>query len=69
MFRIKAIQAEHGDALLVSYGDPERPRHVLVDGGPAGTRDTLLALLKKECIDCPRRLNFEPPRRPNFEPG
>lgn len=51
MFRIRAIQAEHGDALLVSYGDPERPRHILVDGGPAGTRDRLLALLKTERVD------------------
>lgn len=56
MFRIKAIQAEHGDALLVSYGDPDRPRHLLVDGGPAGTRDTLLNVLKSECVGGKLRL-------------
>lgn len=42
MFRVKAIQAGHGDALLVSYGDERRPRHILIDGGPANTIEVLV---------------------------
>lgn len=46
MFEIKAIQAEHGDALFVTYGDPKKPHHLLVDGGPAGTRANLVRVLE-----------------------
>lgn len=45
MFELKAIQAEHGDALLVSYGDTV-PRHMLIDGGPSGTLPNLLNALE-----------------------
>ena len=45
MFQIKAIQARHGDALLISYGEIQAPRHLLVDGGPAGTLDSLISVL------------------------
>lgn len=51
MFRVRAIQVEHGDALLVSYGDPERPRHLLVDGGPSGSRQVLVDALQSQCVD------------------
>lgn len=44
VFEIKLIQAEHGDAILVSYG--ESPiRHILVDGGPASSLPNLLNVL------------------------
>ena len=46
MFEIKAIQAEHGDALLVTYGEPNEPRHLLIDGGPGGTRANLVKVLE-----------------------
>lgn len=36
MFKIDAISAKHGDCLIIHYGDPDRPRRVLVDGGPGG---------------------------------
>jgi beta-lactamase superfamily II metal-dependent hydrolase len=39
------MQAEHGDALLVSYGEEENPRHILVDGGPGETFEAILAEL------------------------
>jgi beta-lactamase superfamily II metal-dependent hydrolase len=43
-FEVKLIQAEHGDAILVSYGqDPIR--HILVDGGPASSLPNLLEVL------------------------
>ncbi|WP_047237658.1 ComEC/Rec2 family competence protein [Chromobacterium subtsugae] len=46
MFQVNAIQAEQGDALLVSYGEASQPRHLLIDGGPAGTESTLVDVLK-----------------------
>ncbi|SDQ38552.1 Metallo-beta-lactamase superfamily protein [Pseudomonas sp. UC 17F4] len=51
MFRVRAIQVEHGDALLVSYGTAEHPRHLLVDGGPSESSKTLLSVLEKACVD------------------
>jgi beta-lactamase superfamily II metal-dependent hydrolase len=46
MFEVKAIQAEHGDALLVSYGRDGDVRHLLIDGGPAGTEVNLISVLE-----------------------
>lgn len=46
MFRVRAIQVEHGDSLLVSYGMDEQPYHLLVDGGPSGSLPTLMSVLK-----------------------
>jgi beta-lactamase superfamily II metal-dependent hydrolase len=44
LFEVKLIQAEHGDAILVSYGrDPIR--HILVDGGPTSSLPNLLEVL------------------------
>ena len=34
MFRIEMLPAGHGDGLLIVYGDPAAPCHVLIDGGP-----------------------------------
>jgi beta-lactamase superfamily II metal-dependent hydrolase len=43
-FEVKLIQAEHGESILVSYGqDPIR--HILVDGGPASSLPNLLEVL------------------------
>ncbi|HEX8821790.1 MAG TPA: hypothetical protein VF794_17830, partial [Archangium sp.] len=36
MFKLHAVQAEEGDALLLEYGTPSEPRFILVDGGPRG---------------------------------
>lgn len=44
LFEVKLIQAEHGDAILVSYG--RNPiRHILIDGGPASSLPNLLEVL------------------------
>jgi hypothetical protein len=34
MFTLLMLPARHGDALWIEYGDPARPRHMLIDGGP-----------------------------------
>ena len=34
MFRIEMLPAGHGDSLLVSYGEPDSPHYMLIDGGP-----------------------------------
>lgn len=34
MFRIEMFPAGHGDSLFVSYGEPDMPHHILIDGGP-----------------------------------
>lgn len=47
MFRVRAIQVEHGDSLLVSYGDECHLRHMLVDGGTTESIGTLLDVLKE----------------------
>lgn len=47
MFRIELLPAAHGDAIWVEYGDPARPRRIVIDGGPAPTYERgLLARLK-----------------------
>lgn len=51
MFRVRAIQVEHGDSLLISYGDDKRPYHLLVDGGPLESKDTLRSVLEDACVD------------------
>ena len=33
MFKIHMLPADHGDCLLVEYGDPSKPHRVLIDGG------------------------------------
>jgi len=51
MFRVRAVQVQQGDALLVSYGTAERPRHLLVDGGPSQSIATLLSVLERARVD------------------
>lgn len=44
LLEVKLLQAGHGDAILISYG--ENPvRHILVDGGPIQALANLLAVL------------------------
>jgi beta-lactamase superfamily II metal-dependent hydrolase len=37
MFRLTSLPAEDGDCFLLSYGTPQAPYHVLIDGGRAKT--------------------------------
>ena len=37
LFTLEALEAAHGDALLLHYAMAKEPRLIVVDGGPAGT--------------------------------
>src|SRR5215210_7549983 len=34
IFSLEALRARHGDSLLLHFGTPDKPEHVLIDGGP-----------------------------------
>ena len=34
LFTLEAFQADHGDALLLHFGPPSKPKWILIDGGP-----------------------------------
>lgn len=36
LFTLEAVKAKRGDALLLHFGDPDRPRLILIDGGWLG---------------------------------
>jgi hypothetical protein len=50
------LPAEEGDALWIEYGDPRKPRRILVDGGVLGTHDRLLERI--EGIEGDRRFEL-----------
>ncbi len=35
-FTLEALQAKHGDSLLLHYGKESKPKLIVIDGGPAG---------------------------------
>lgn len=37
MLKLEMLPAGHGDCLWIEYGDPGKPRRVLIDGGATGT--------------------------------
>ena len=37
MLALDVVQAAFGDCLVLRYGSPDRPRALLIDGGPSGT--------------------------------
>jgi beta-lactamase superfamily II metal-dependent hydrolase len=43
MFTIEMLPAALGDSLWIEYGEPDRPRRILIDGGLAGTADAIRA--------------------------
>lgn len=56
MFEIEMLPAREGDCLWIRYGDDEKPRQILIDGGRAATGKELK-----------RRLDALPPGRRDFE--
>lgn len=42
IFSLEALQADHGDCLLLHAGTKDKPLLVLIDGGPSGIYDTSL---------------------------
>lgn len=57
MFRIEMLPAQRGDALWLSYGEPDALRHVLVDAGPSETIGTLVPDLERRIAALPGRTN------------
>lgn len=43
VFSLEALDAEHGDCLLLHWGEPGGARVALIDGGPSGVYETRLA--------------------------
>lgn len=48
VFTLEALQAAHGDALILHYGPLTKPRFILVDGGPKGIFEASLGPRLKE---------------------
>lgn len=46
MFRIEMLPAREGDCLVVTYGDSQAPKRILIDGGRKATYDYLRDYLK-----------------------
>lgn len=42
VFTLEALQAKHGDALLLHYGDAGSPQLIIIDGGPSGVYKKVL---------------------------
>lgn len=40
VFTMEALEAKHGDALLLHYGDTSSPNLIIIDGGPSGVYKT-----------------------------
>jgi hypothetical protein len=56
MFKIHMLPADHGDCLLIEYGDAQKPRRILIDGGTQHS----YPLLKKKIESLPdERAEFE----------
>ena len=36
LFTLEALEAAHGDSLLLHYGTPDDPKTIIIDGGPPG---------------------------------
>jgi glyoxylase-like metal-dependent hydrolase (beta-lactamase superfamily II) len=58
IFTLEALEAKHGDALLLHHGPKSEPRLVIVDGGPTGVynkrlKPRLLALRESRSPDAP----------------
>ena len=42
IFTLEALQAKHGDCLVLHYGPNEDPKIIVIDGGPGGVyKDSL----------------------------
>jgi hypothetical protein len=42
MFTLEALNAKHGDSLLLHYGKAAKPKLIVIDGGPAGVHKASL---------------------------
>src|SRR5918994_726079 len=58
LFTLEALQAKHGDSLILHYGKPKSPKLIVIDGGPAGVykgslRPRLTELKESRSPDAP----------------
>lgn len=51
IFTLEALNARHGDALLLHYGSAKRPKLIIIDGGPMGVYKKTLEPRLKELAD------------------
>lgn len=51
IFTLEALEAKHGDALLLHHGPKSEPRLVMIDGGPAGVYNLRLKRRLRELKD------------------
>lgn len=63
IFTLEALQAKHGDSLLLHYGTKDSPELVIIDGGPGGVFDISLRprleqIKKKRSPDAPLPVNM-----------
>lgn len=42
IFSLEALEAKHGDALLLHFGTPRKPQLIVIDGGPSGVYTSTL---------------------------
>ena len=42
IFTLEALEAEQGDSLILHYGRTDRPRFIIIDGGPDGVYESSL---------------------------
>ncbi|HXO75696.1 MAG TPA: hypothetical protein VN824_10685, partial [Puia sp.] len=42
LFSLEIMQADHGDCLMLHYGSPTKPDHIIIDGGPKGIYNNFL---------------------------
>lgn len=59
MFTIEMLDAAHGDCLWIEYGDPARPKRILIDTGPAGTYGNHLLPRIQAVVDAEGECVFE----------
>jgi hypothetical protein len=63
IFTLEALQAQKGDSLILHYGDPQKPRFIVIDGGPDPVFDISLSprldQLREKFPDADGRLSIE----------
>ncbi len=48
LLSLEALRAKHGDSLILYFGEADKPRVIVIDGGPVGVfKDALLPRLEK----------------------
>lgn len=59
MFTIDMLDAAHGDCLWIEYGDPAKPKRILIDTGPAATYEKHLLPRIQAVVDAEGQCVFE----------